>query len=242
MFIHSYYLKNIVKAQLSNLQEVIDFARFHPIVLLRREASQTTVEFIKANCARAISFNSQMGLMKFALQKVSVEGAYMEFGVFKGGSINFIARTIDPKIIQGFDSFEGLPEDWFNMPKEFFSLRGKIPKVRRNVRLHKGFFDSSIPEWLSRSEDRIAFAHIDCDVYSSTRVVLSELSSRLQEGTILVFDDYFNQPFWEHDSHLAFQEFLGGGEWACEYLAYSFKEVAVKLVKKHTGKAEAIGL
>jgi hypothetical protein len=34
-----------------------------------------------------------------------------EFGVWKGATINYIASKT-PGPVHGFDSFEGLPEDW----------------------------------------------------------------------------------------------------------------------------------
>jgi hypothetical protein len=37
----------------------------------------------------------------------------------------------------------------------------------------------------------IALAYIDCDLYSSTKVVLQFLMPRLKHGMIIAFDDYF---------------------------------------------------
>ena len=53
---------------------------------------------------------------------------YLEFGVFSGTSINFFSENIN-KNIYGFDSFEGLKEDWLgtSVTKGTFDLKKKIP-------------------------------------------------------------------------------------------------------------------
>jgi hypothetical protein len=38
----------------------------------------------------------------------------------------------------------------------------------------------------------IAFAYVDCDLYTSTKSVLDFLAPRLKHGMILAFDDYFS--------------------------------------------------
>ena len=40
------------------------------------------------------------------------DGEVLEFGVYSGGSITRTATALAPKVIHGFDSFEGLPEKW----------------------------------------------------------------------------------------------------------------------------------
>jgi len=52
-------------------------------------------------------------------------GLYLEFGVEKGASANFIARyrrRREPAVLHAFDSFEGLPESWDGT----FETRGKF--------------------------------------------------------------------------------------------------------------------
>ena len=39
-------------------------------------------------------------------------GLNLEFGVFKGVTISAVAKARPDLIFHGFDSFEGLPEDW----------------------------------------------------------------------------------------------------------------------------------
>jgi hypothetical protein len=225
MFIQSYWLKNMVKRLLANGQETLDFATLHPAHSLRRKAHAETMEFIASRCPRAMSFPSQLDLLNFSLTKVTIDGLYLEFGVYRGESINRIAQKIAPKPIHGFDSFEGLPADWFNMPKEFFSLGGKLPAVKKNVILHKGFYDVSLPAWAAENKGPIAFAHIDCDVYTSTNAVLDNIGASFVAGSVLLFDDYFNQPFWSEDSHKAVEEYVARSGITVDYIAYSYKEM-----------------
>jgi len=42
----------------------------------------------------------------------------------------------------------------------------------------------------------MTFIHIDCDLYSST--IFDLWGNKIVEGTILVFDEYFNYPGWLH--------------------------------------------
>lgn len=72
----------------------------------------------------------------------------LEFGVWMASSINNIALMYPDRWIFGFDSFEGLPEDWSGLfVKGSFNLDGKLPKVRPNVFLIKGWFSDTIPQF-----------------------------------------------------------------------------------------------
>ena len=54
----------------------------------------------------------------------------------------------------------------------------------------------------------MAFLHVDCDLYSSASFVLTQLKDRIQPGTVIVFDEYFNYPGWRKHEHRAFVEFI----------------------------------
>jgi hypothetical protein len=59
--------------------------------------------------------------LKFCLSNnlVPSTGLILEFGVFSGNSINIIADKFPLRTIYGFDSFEGLPEEWERDDKGF---------------------------------------------------------------------------------------------------------------------------
>ena len=66
----------------------------------------------------------------------------------------------------------------------------------------------------------MAFMHVDCDLYSSTKTVFDVLGDRVVAGTIIQLDDYFNYPGWQQGEHKAFQEFVESRQLTFEYLGY----------------------
>jgi len=119
----------------------------------------------------------------------------LEFGVFSGTTINAIAENRPDLQFHGFDSFEGLPEDWDmgqkNVNKKAFDCQGSVPMVEKNVKLWKGWFDKTIPDFLDSEYNKtdIGYLHIDCDIYSSTVTVLDSLNHLIVPGTIIKFDE-----------------------------------------------------
>ena len=140
------------------------------------------------------------------------DGLVAEFGVFKGKSINWIAAAYPKQIIHGFDSFRGLPERWRVSPAQVylnghFELKGVLPKVAKNVKLHPGWFKDSIPSFLAANPQPFKFINIDSDIYSSALTILTLCNARILPGTILYFDEICDwggsprrYPFWpEHE-------------------------------------------
>ena len=190
----------------------------------------------------ALAFHSERDLLAFALDQAAATGSVLEFGVYKGGSARFIARRIGSgRIMHGFDSFEGLPETWSGggMMAGTFSMGGKLPKVPSNCHLHKGRFDQSLPGWVGAHPEPVAFLHVDCDLYVSTRSVFEALGEQLGVGCIIVFDEYFNYPNWRLHEYKAFQEMIAGRAIGYEYIGYSQGQVAVRLTEPGTGALSA---
>ena len=171
-------------------------------------------------------------VLKKAYEAMSLKnGLILEFGVRHGTSIRQLA-SFTSKPIYGFDSFEGLPEDWHQESKEVYSTKGKVPQVPSHVTLIPGWFEETLPLFLGKHEGDIALMNIDCDIYSSTKTVLDLLSSRIKKGTIILFDEYIGNLHWEEDEHKAFMESVDKYQWNYEYLFYSAytKQVVVKIV------------
>jgi hypothetical protein len=147
----------------------------------------------------AVGFEAPAELLAFALEIVKIEGHYLEFGVFTGGTIRFIARKVGDRVIHGFDSFQGLPEDWsgYNLAQRAFNIGGRLPRVPTICGCIRVGFDSSIPGWLEANSGPVAFIHVDRDLYTSTRTIFTLLAERIVPGTVIVFDEYFNYPNWE---------------------------------------------
>jgi hypothetical protein len=115
----------------------------------------------------------------------------------------------------GFDSFEGLPEPWEFRDRGAFGLDGIMPVVEANVTLIKGWFDQTLCKFLDNTPDMVSFAHIDCDLYTSTITVLETLRPRMRIGTQIVFDDFMVAPNWEFEEHKAFFDFVK--RWGIKY-------------------------
>ncbi len=160
---------------------------------------------------------------------MTVPGLYLEFGVYKGGTIRFIAETAGPsQTVHGFDSFTGLEEDWSGDPSRF-DAGGRLPKVPSNVSLHKGFFADTLPGWLEKNPGPAAFLHIDSDLYRPAKTVLDLLEDRIVPGTIIVFDEYFNYPNWREHEYRAFRDLVERCHIQYEYLAYARFQTALKI-------------
>ena len=166
-----------------------------------------------------------------ALANCKVEGHYLEFGVFTGGTMRFIAPRIGGRKIHGFDSFEGLPDAWggFNLGERAFDVGGKLPRVPSNVELHRGWFNDSLPPWLASNPGPVAFVHVDCDLYSSTKTIFDLLGDRFIPGTVILFDEYFNYPNWEKHEFKAFQELVTQRGIKYTYLGYARQQVLVRI-------------
>jgi hypothetical protein len=173
-----------------------------------------------------------IALRKHALQDAPRDGMLMEFGVWKGMWINRMASWTNRQFF-GFDSFEGLPEAWTTVDRGFFALP-ELPKVRENVTLVKGWFNESLPPFLETHREPVAFIHMDCDLYSSTRTVLDLLKDRLVAGTVIVFDDFLMQPGWQREEHKAWFDFVAEHNIGFDYLGYQTEmacAVSVRITK-----------
>lgn len=200
---------------------------------LQLAAKRESVDYIQRHMRRAMLVRDRWDLLDFALAKAPADGMVVEFGVERGASLRHISQRTD-RIVHGFDSFEGLPEDWQGTHERRgkFSTGGRLPAVPDNARLHVGLFSEVLPRFLAEHNDAVAFVHIDCDLYSSTKTVLDNLADRLAPGAVIVFDEYFNYPNWQEHEFRAFQEFVKGRHRDYEYLAFAGKNghVAVRLI------------
>lgn len=120
-------------------------------------------------------------------------GLNVELGVYNGVTISCLATARPDLTFHGFDSFEGLPEDWDmgqkNVKASAFDRKGELPDVPDNVKLYKGWFNETLAPFLDSTSDPISYLHVDCDIYSSTDYSLNLLNGRILPGTIIRFDE-----------------------------------------------------
>jgi hypothetical protein len=203
---------------------------------LQRRALKSTVDFIltEKRLLKTKIFINKFELLKYAITEITIDGFIIEFGVYKGETINYIASLLPNKQIYGFDSFEGLPETWrYNFYKGTFKM-DTLPKTRNNVILIKGWFEDTLPIFIEKIGDSpISFMHVDCDLYSSTKTIFYYLKNNIVPGTVIVFDEFFNYPGWEEGEFKAFYEFVEECEVAFEWLGFVInnEQVALKITR-----------
>lgn len=92
----------------------------------------------------------------------------------------------------GFDSFQGLPEDWTqNKDKGAFDVNGLVPKIDDSrVSFVEGWFQNSLAGFLSSIDVKnTLFVHYDADIYSATLYVMMQLDA-LKTPYYAVFDEF----------------------------------------------------
>jgi O-methyltransferase len=152
-----------------------------------------------------------------------IPGDFIEFGTLFGDlSIDAYYENKDfgnRCQLYFFDSFKGLPstpepyDQNLLEPGSFSFSLGKYKKrlkkfgVELNrVNIYEGFFSETLGD--NVGPDKVAIAWVDCDLYSSTAQVLTYLTNRLTEGSLLIMDDYFLFESYDKGARLAMKEWL----------------------------------
>ena len=143
----------------------------------------------------------------------ATNGSYLEFGVFTGSSFNF-AMKANKKIEKifgktdcefiGFDSFKGFgkikkEDENPRFTDRIFSVNEE--KVLKNIekcskgqkmRIIKGFYEDTIKNKTAQdlNIDKARVVMIDCDLKESAKLALEFIRPAIQEGTIILFDDF----------------------------------------------------
>jgi hypothetical protein len=147
------------------------------------------------------------------LNEHRIDGAYVECGVFKGGSVMNMALTqlnFDKKVhIHLYDTFEGMtPEGQYDVNYKGVSATrilkhhskkciSSLTEVQKNVSLahypeeylhyHKGDVAMTLSQDVP---EKISLLRLDTDWYASTKIELEILYPRLVKGGVLILDDY----------------------------------------------------
>jgi hypothetical protein len=203
-------------------------------IVLRQRAVDQGVDYILSDPRFdkvTVSLNNPPTLAA-ALNEVTLDGTLAEFGVYKGTSLTQIAKFFPDRTVHGFDSFVGLPHAWGGTKGAgAFDLGAKPPKLPvSNVKFHIGWFDDTVPAFAKQHSGPLAFAHLDADLYSSTKTVFDNLSDWFVAGTIVVFDEYFGYHGWQRHEHKAFQEFLSRTGLSFEAIGVGHMNLAVRLI------------
>lgn len=202
-----------------------------------RIASEESAKYVLENMRTVPNFDNDYDFHQHIVSKeldskLLENGQVLEFGVATGRTLNHIARLLPHKKVYGFDCFTGLPEDWHSRMRKGFFARDNLPRVRKNCELVVGLFDDTLPGFLFTNNSHIALLHVDCDLYSSAKTVLSELKRYIVPGTVIIFDEYINYPGWQLDEFKAWQEFVKKNKIKYEYIGRVSKhqKVAVRIL------------
>jgi tetratricopeptide (TPR) repeat protein len=179
----------------------------------------------------AVLVGTNLKTFEIAIEHAKLSGLVLEFGVYNGKSIRRIAERLTDTV-HGFDSFEGIPESWNDEPSGSYSAEGVLPEVPSNVVLHQGWFDDTLPPFVSTHTEPIKLLHIDCDLYSSTKTVFNHLHQQIVPGTVIVFDEFIGYKSWQQDEFKAFTEASSAYSWEYELLTFSFVTKQAALIIK----------
>ena len=222
-------VRNRASTRLQNfiMGSVLKRAPYDYVSLAYLNAAIEAADFFVNNMALAHDLKYKADLLKFAASEADTEGLWLEFGVFQARDIRVLSKYTRG-MVYGFDSFEGLPEDWtFFQRKGRFSLDGSLPSVPNNVELIKGWFHDTLPDFLRENAEPVSFVHIDSDLYSSAQYVLTRLEDRILPGTIILFDDFLNYPTWKTGESKEFFEFIDRTNLSFEYIGFASCQQAV---------------
>lgn len=145
-------------------------------------------------------YNNRQKLFSYVIEQFKLTNEpinYLEFGVCQGESFKWWIEhtTNNESRYFGFDTFEGLPEDWGLYKKG--DMDSKIPQISDSrAKFIRGLFQESLPVFLTEtdlSNKKRKVIHLDADLFSSTIYALTMLAPYLNKGDILLFDE-FNVP------------------------------------------------
>ncbi len=210
-----------------------DMRLMHPKHRLLLAAQEESALYATEHMSGAMIMDRREDVLRVAMDRMPNDGGILEFGVANGKSISFIAG-LTGRPIHGFDSFEGLPDDWPGRHEErgHYSTGGRLPDVPSHVTLVPGLFEETLPAFLADDDRKAAFIHMDCDLYVSTRMVLEHLGPRIVVGTVIVFDEYFNHVGWRQNEFRAFQEFVKNQGVGYRYLCWGYQQAAVIITSR----------
>jgi hypothetical protein len=142
------------------------------------------------------------------LERSPAGGLILEFGVYLGRSFNELCDAAAPRLVYGFDSFRGLPDDWIlpSHRKGTFATGGRpCFRPRGNGRLVVGMVEDTLPAFLvEQRRPPVAFCHFDLDLYRPTLNALHGLASHFVPGSVCLFDEWTTTA----DEREAFGHFL----------------------------------
>jgi O-methyltransferase len=161
--------------------------------------NQVPGDFLEFGCGSGRSFIESYDLFRSTRASVAAELNAADRATFERTKPRFFA----------FDSYQGLPDvtgvdqhpyrplhwkksEYAFSVESFKAALQRAGVVEADVRIVDGWFgDTLTGATRTRHElSRAALVHVDCDYYESAVLVLDFVTDLVQDGTVIVFDDY----------------------------------------------------
>jgi hypothetical protein len=204
--------------------------------VLWERATQSSADFVEQHLSTSLVFPSKRQLWTYTcelLREKHTHGTCLEFGVAGGRSINFFSKKLPEFQFIGFDSFEGLKEDWIghHARKGTYSQGGVLPAVNDNVKLVKGWFDDTVPHELkSYDAANIHFYHIDGDTYEAARSALNQVAPLFKNGDLVLFDELIGYPNWQRGEYMALTQAASEAEVNFRFRGFSSQQALLEII------------
>lgn len=145
-----------------------------------------------------------LGKVAERLNVTKVPGAFVESGVYRGGSAGVLAhhamKTPDRELWL-FDAFAGMPAaaeqdddrareiegQYVGSEAQTRRILERVGMDPRRTHLEVGWFDDT---YQSADTGEIALLHVDCDFYDPVKLTLETFYPRLVPGAYVVINDY----------------------------------------------------
>ncbi len=203
----------------------------------REEELESSYAYFKKYFYNSI-FLKKNDLRRYAIKKAldndeNEKNLFLEFGVYKGESTNFLSTFLTKKLY-AFDSFKGLEEDWLGFHHAAGDFGGiEIPKLNKNISLVIGKIQNTLPEFLTKNKNlKISFIHIDVDNYSATKFILQNVKTYLNDKAIICFDEFYNYQGWKNGEFKALTEIFKDDEFSYKCFAADGEQVVIQYDKK----------
>ena len=216
--------------------EAIIHRDFVELGFIHQKLADEWWEFVQPHLGQAMVFRSQGAIREHALGRLpSYEGLCLEFGTGWFNSIRLFSTHLSnhrpEQIIYGFDTFEGLPEEWPGTDAGIGAFHTPTPTdLPANIRLIKGVVQDTAPGFLQEQNAPIRFLHMDLDLYAPTLAVLKAALPYLRPGTTILFDEFTGYAGYRHGEFKAWHEFvphLTAAGLGFRYAAFSYGQATI---------------
>ena len=142
-------------------------------------------------------YNRRIRLYEAISQQEGIADApidYFEFGVCGGYSFKWwLQHNTNPdSSFFGFDTFEGLPEAFGPFGKGSMAVALESLNINDpRASFYKGLFQDTLVPFLDNYKNgKRKLIHMDADIFSATIFSLSQLYRFLNDGDIILFDEF----------------------------------------------------